>query len=107
MSALLPAPRPVARRYDSAVGYYYERPPSTDDEPPRPGCLETLIITRAVFGVLLWPVLALFAVFIDVGLIFWLFTVHPALALLPVAATVAALWLFGRWDQQRHRPPGL
>ena len=36
-----------------------------------------------------------------------LFAIHPALALLPIAALVGAVYLFARWEQGRFRPPGV
>jgi hypothetical protein len=42
-----------------------------------------------------------------VVLVFFLFTVHPALALIPVAGIAAAVYLFARWEQRRFRPPGV
>ena len=84
------------------MGYYYEQ---KEPEEKPPGCLDALIITRAVFGVLMWPVLAIFAVMADVIAIFYLLTIQPALALIPVALTGLALWLFAKWEQGRFRPP--
>jgi hypothetical protein len=88
------------------MGYYYDdqRPP--DKEQP-PGCLDALLITRAVFGVMMWPILAMVVVAIDAGLIFYLYSLHPALALFPIAITAGALWLFAKWEQKHFRPPGL
>ena len=82
---------------------YHEPPP----EKPPSGCLETLIVTRAVFGVLLWPMVALASLLLVVVVFFMLFAVHPALALLPVAAAALAVMLFVRWERRRFRPPGL
>jgi len=87
------------------MGYYEQRPPS--DEERGAGCLEALIITRAVFAVLIWPMLAIFAVIGFVAALWLSFTVHPALALIPVGLATGALWLFARWEQRRFRPPGL
>jgi hypothetical protein len=92
--------------YNPAMGFYYEQQPAPDEEKP-PGCLDALLITRAVFGVLFWPMLAIFAVLLDIAVTFYLFTVHPALALIPIALTGVVLWLFARWEQQRFRPPDL
>jgi hypothetical protein len=88
------------------MGYYYDdqRPP--DKEQP-PGCLDALLITRAVFGVMMWPVLAMVLVAVDAGVIFYLYALHPALALIPIGMTAGALWLFAKWEQKRFRPPGL
>jgi hypothetical protein len=71
------------------------------------GCLEVWVLTRAMFGVLLWPLVALVGLVIAVVLVFFLFTVHPALALIPVAGIAAAVYLFARWEQRRFRPPGM
>jgi len=70
------------------------------------GCLEVWVLTRAAFGVLLWPLLAIIGFVLAVVLVLYLFTVHPALALIPVAAIAVALYLFARWEQRRFRPPG-
>ena len=69
--------------------------------------LVPLLSLTAVFGVLLWPMLGLFAVLMDLVAIIWLFTIHPALALIPVSLTAIAIWLYARWEQRRFRPPGM
>ena len=93
-------------RYHAAMGYYYDdqRPP--DKEKP-PGCLDALLITRAVFGVMMWPVLVMFLTVFDAVVVFYMFSLYPALALIPIGITAGALWLFARWEQQHFRPPGL
>ena len=70
------------------------------------GCLEVWVLTRAAFGVLFWPLAALIGFVLAVVLVLFLFTVHPALALIPVAAIAIALYLFARWEQRRFHPPG-
>jgi hypothetical protein len=99
--------QPDLTNYHASVGFYYDssEPPPSDAKPP--GCLDALIITRAVFGVLIWPMLALVLVMVDAAIIFIAFTIHPALALIPLAVTAAGLWLFAKWEQRRIRPPGL
>jgi hypothetical protein len=87
------------------VGFYYDSGQQPQEEKP-PGCLDALLITRAVFAVLFWPLLAIAVVLTDLAVIFWAFTLHPAWALLPIAATGIGLWLFARWEQNRFRPPG-
>jgi hypothetical protein len=82
--------------------YYEQRP---DDEERPPGCIDALVITRVVFATLLWPVVALLAVVIDAGLTIYLFASNPPLALIPIALTILAIWLFARWEQGRNRPP--
>jgi len=80
-----------------------------DPQPQREpgGCLEVWVLTRAMFGILFWPMLALIGAVLAVVLVFLLFTVHPALALIPIAAIAGAVYLFARWEQRRFRPPGL
>ncbi len=51
--------------------------------------------------------LALVGFVMAVVLVLFLFTVHPALALIPVAGIAAAVYLFARWEQRRFRPPGV
>lgn len=88
------------------MGFYYDSGQKPKDEKP-PGCLDAMLITRAVFGVLFWPMLAIFVVLADLGLIFYAFTVHPAWALIPIALTALGIWLFARWEQRHFRPPDL
>jgi hypothetical protein len=85
--------------------FYEERPPR-DDQPSQPGCMDALVITRVVFQMLFWPVAAMILVVGDIALVFYLFALHPALAVIPIAATAGAVMLFARWDQQRGRPEG-
>jgi hypothetical protein len=77
-------------------------------EPPpddRPGCRETLVITRAVFAIVTPILVAMIGVLGGVTLAFALFGVHPALALLPLAALGGGLLLFARWERRRFRGP--
>ena len=83
----------------------YEQRPDDADKPP--GCLDALVITRAVFGVLLIPILLMMSVVVDVALAFLLYGVHPALALIPIGVTLAGVWGYARWEQHKYRPPGL
>ena len=79
--------------------------PPRQDEPG--GCRETWALTRAAFAVLAVPFLAMIGVMGVVVAIVILFAIHPALALLPIAALVGAVYLFARWEQGRFRPPGV
>lgn len=83
------------------MGYYYDQRPSKDDKPEQPGCLDAIVITRVVLQMLFWPVAAMFLVVADVMLIFYLFTLHPALALIPIALSAGGIMLIARWDQRR------
>jgi membrane protein implicated in regulation of membrane protease activity len=89
------------------MGFYYgpsQQPPPDADERP-PGCFDAILITRAVLGILFPPIVALLLVVFDIAAVIWLLTIHPALALIPIALTAVAVWLFARWDQRRERPP--
>ena len=79
-------------------------------EPPReenPGCLDALLLTRAAFGLLLPPLIGMFAVLALITGAVFLFAVHPALALFPVALLAGTVYLFARWDRSRNVPPDL
>jgi hypothetical protein len=88
------------------MGFYYG-PSSSGQEPEEkpPGCMDALIITRAVFSVMFWPLLAMILVVVDVAIIFYAFFVHPALALIPLGLTVAVIAGFAQWDRSRGAPP--
>jgi hypothetical protein len=83
---------------------YKQRP---DDAEKPPGCLDALVITRVVFGILLVPIALMLAVVIDMAVAFLLYGIHPALALIPLGATIAAVWAYARWEQHKYRPPDL
>lgn len=88
------------------MGFYYgSSEPPADDKPP--GCLDALLIARAVFAVILPIALAMIVLLVDISVTLWAFTVHPALALVPIVLSAVAIWLLARWDQRRHRPAGL
>jgi hypothetical protein len=75
---------------------YYPRAPK---EPS--GCFQSLLITRAIFGVLAIPLLliggALFATLITL----YLFTVNPPLALIPLAIGLLGIYALARWEKAR------
>ena len=79
----------------------YDEPPGDD----RPGCRETLILTRAAFAVVIPVVVAMIAVLSLVMVALLLFVTRPLLALLPVAALIAGIVLYSRWEQGRRGPP--
>ena len=79
----------------------YEPPP---DE--RPGCRETVILTRAAFAVLLPILAAMIAVLVLVMTVLLLLFTRPVLAIIPLILLVAAVFAFTRWERGRYRPPG-
>jgi hypothetical protein len=76
-------------------------------QPPKPPSLwtEFWTLTRIVYGILFWPLLALLAVVLAIFGIFILFTIHPAFVLLAVAAVAAAIGALAWWEGHRVRPP--
>jgi thiol:disulfide interchange protein len=84
------------------VGQCYEQ--RTGDRPP--GFLETLLIVRAVLGVVLLLLAVMLLVVTDAAVTVGLFFVHPALALVTLVPTAAAAWIYAPWEQRRFRPPG-
>ncbi len=75
-------------------------PPSDD----RPGCRDTLVISRRVFSIVIPPVAIMLAVLLLVLSTIATFTVSPPWALIPLALLVLLLVLVVRWD--RGRPSG-
>jgi len=79
--------------------------PQQQKEPS--GCMETLLITRIVFGMLMIPFLMILAAILAVVLSFWALTVHPLLGLLVVVICgvvfVAILKLEQRRVERQHR----
>lgn len=86
------------------MGYYYEQGPP-EEKPP--GCIDALVLTRAMLSILLVPLAVIFAVGVGVVVAFYLFTLHPALVFVPVGIGAAAVWAYARWEQRHLRPPGL
>jgi hypothetical protein len=86
------------------MGYYYEHGPP-EEKPP--GCIDVLVMTRAVLSILLVPLAIIFAVGVGVGVAFYLYAIHPALVFVPVAAGAIGIWLYARWEQRHFRPPGM
>jgi hypothetical protein len=84
------------------MGYNEQEPPPQDE---RPGCIDILVITRTVFAILFWPLAVLFAIVIDIAVIVMLLVTNAPLALIPIAITIGAIWLFSRWERERFRPP--
>ncbi len=73
----------------------------------RPGCRETLILTRAAFAVLIPIFLAMIAILGLVMVTLLLLITHSLLALVPLAALVVGIVAFARWERRRIRPPDL
>ena len=72
----------------------------------RPGCRDAWVISMAVFAIILPIVGAMIVLLGAITLAFVLFTVHPSLALIPLALMGAGIYAFARWEQGRFKPPG-
>ena len=75
----------------------YQKP-----EKPPPWWLETFILTRAIFGVLMWPFLALIGVIVIIVGLFIAAAAHWALGLLVLALIGTAIFAFARWEKSRR-----
>ena len=73
----------------------------------QPGCRDVWVITLAVFAVILPIVGVVIAILGALTATFVLFTVHPALALIPIVVVAAVIFVFARWERERFKPPGL
>lgn len=89
------------------MGFYYgpSEPPKPDREPG--GCLEALIITRAVFAVLAIPLAAILGVFVALAILIALFGVAWYWGVLWLAVLAAGVVAYARWERHRFRsgPP--
>ena len=70
-------------------------------EKPIPWWLETLVLTGAVFSVLLWPLAIILGGVVAVLGLFFAFTVHWAWGLLALALIAAAIAAFAWWEGRR------
>ncbi|MGE0686881.1 MAG: hypothetical protein AB7P33_09070 [Dehalococcoidia bacterium] len=80
--------------------------PQQQKEPS--GCMETFVITKIVFSMLLVPFLMILGAIAAVVLAFYALTIHPLLALLVIVLCGAAFVGFVKWETarvQRQLPP--
>jgi len=75
---------------------YFPRAPK---EPS--GCLQTLLVTRAIFAILAIPLLIIIGALVATLVTLYLFTVDPPLALIPLAIGVLGVYLLARWERSR------
>jgi hypothetical protein len=77
-------------------------------QPPKPPSLWTEVwtLSRIVYGILFWPLLALVVIILAVLGVFILYTIHPAFALLAVLAIAAVIGALAWWESRRVQPPG-
>ena len=81
------------------MGFYYgqNEPPKSEKEPG--GCLEVLLITRAVFGVLAIPLALILGLFAVLGIMIAAFSIAWYLGLLWIAVIAAGTVFYARWER--------
>ncbi len=65
------------------------------------GCLEALVYTRIVFGMLLAPFALILGVIIMIVITFVALSVHPLLALLILVSSTVGMVALARWEARR------
>jgi hypothetical protein len=75
--------------------------PQQQKEPS--GCMETIVITRIVFGMLMLPLAMIVAAIFAVVVAFYALTIHPLLALLVIVVCGALFVGFVKWETARVR----
>ena len=68
---------------------------------------EFWVLTRAVYGIIFWPVLALLTLILGLLGLFYLFATHWAFGLLALTGLALGIAAFAWWDRRRPPPPGL
>ena len=75
---------------------YYPQAPK---EPS--GCMQSILITRAILGLLLVPLALIGGAILLIVLAFYALSIHPLLGLLVVVAALLALFAAVRWETKR------
>jgi membrane protein YdbS with pleckstrin-like domain len=82
---------------------YHPPPPSEPN-----GCVQTLVISRMIFMILLIPVLLIMGVLFAVMIAFLAFSAHPVLGLIAVITVGIVYYVAVRWERhrvERDHPP--
>ncbi len=74
-----------------------------DGNKPAPWWQEAFVLTRAVFGILFWPLAAIFGVMVAISGLLVAFNTGVLWGLLALALIAAAIAAFAWWD--RRQPP--
>ncbi len=74
-----------------------------DPGKPTPWWQEAFVLTRAVFGILFWPMTAIVGVIVAIGGLFVAFGAGLGWGLLALALIAAVIAAFAWWD--RRQPP--
>ncbi len=88
------------------MGFYYgqSQPPQPEKEPG--GCLEVLVISRAVFGILALPLAIMLGVVLALVALVALFSVAWYFGVLGLVVIGAAIAGYARWERTRFRSGG-
>jgi hypothetical protein len=76
--------------------YYQQKPPK---EPS--GCIQTIIISRMLFAILLIPILIIIGSMLIILFAFYALTVSPFLALLVIGGGAGIIIGVARWESRR------
>jgi hypothetical protein len=74
-----------------------------DGNKPAPWWQEAFVLTRAVFGILFWPLVAMFGAMVAISGLLVAFNTGVLWGLLALALIAAAIAAFAWWD--RRQPP--
>jgi hypothetical protein len=88
------------------MGFYYGGPKAPEPEKEPGGCMEVLIITRAVFGILALPLGLMVGVILAIVVIVALFSTNTLLGLVGLAVIAAAIAGYARWERRKFRSGG-
>ncbi len=88
------------------MGFYYGKSQQPEPEKEPAGCMEVWVITRAVFGILAIPLLILVGIILVIVAIVVLFSIHWLLGLAGIAAAIAGIIFYARWERTRFRSGG-
>jgi hypothetical protein len=75
---------------------YHPPPPSEPN-----GCIQTLVISRIVFGILMIPLLMIIGVLFAMMIFLFAYSRHPLLGIAVLAVVGLAIYVFAKWEQ-RH-----
>jgi hypothetical protein len=95
------AVRPDTRLQERlAMGTYYG---SQKPEKEPGGCMEALMISRAIFGILALPLLIMIGAIFGLVVLVALFSIHWLLGLLGLALIAGGIAFYARWERSKFR----
>ncbi len=88
------------------MGFYYGPGQTPEPEKEPGGCMEVLIITRAVFGILAIPLAIMLGLILGIVALVALFSLNSFLGLAGIAAIVVGIAFYARWERGRFHSSG-